>query len=179
MTLPAPSSANRPPASREKNNHTDKIPALIIALCVYVATRLSGVPLNQETLDAQRKASLAVLERPEFAANASIQKVHPKDIDDWMWELSEKGWMDQEWYKKVPLGNDPALLAREIGGVAEGLDFGEDMDIDDDDAMTITRPAGAGRSRDMHPTSARKVVPLGGLGTMVSSLVTVERTETY
>lgn len=164
---------------------TDKIPALIIALCVYVTTRLSGMPLTQDTLNAYKKGALAVLDLPEFAAdNGGIEKIRAADIEDWMWQLSEKGWMDHKWYQKVPIGDDPALLAREISGaVDEGLDFDDedddddmDMDIDEDDgtvvvATTTTTTIAADKGWN-ETSSSRKATstPLGGLDTMVSIL---------
>lgn len=127
LSNPDPCLPNNDSASIE--DRRDKLPALVIGICVYVNTRLSGCPLSVPQLEAERKASLKVLELPEFA-NSEMEKIGPKDVDDWIWDLAERGWVRHEWYQNIKCGSDSDVVSRVHGVV--GQDGLEGSDDDDD-----------------------------------------------
>ncbi|KAH0548122.1 hypothetical protein GP486_008150, partial [Trichoglossum hirsutum] len=94
---------NAPPEDKK-----DKIPALVIAVYFFVTTRLS----NQETTGSeyvrQRKAAMTALE-----ADPRILEINEpfgtKDVDAWLKEISDRGWLRLHWFNDVPEGTGLSL----------------------------------------------------------------------
>ncbi|KAI9862101.1 MAG: hypothetical protein M1813_004876 [Trichoglossum hirsutum] len=99
LTQPSPFLSNAKNAPLEDKR--DKIPALVIAVYFFVTTRLS----NQETTGSeyvhQREAAMAVMEAdPEFLENN--EPFGTKDVDAWLKEISDRGWLRLDWFDDVP-----------------------------------------------------------------------------
>ncbi|KAI9772552.1 MAG: hypothetical protein M1840_000757 [Geoglossum simile] len=106
LTQPSPFLSNDKNAASEAKR--DKVPALIIAIYFFVAMRLS----NQETTGAeyvrQRRKAMATIEADPRVLGSG-EPFGAKDVDAWVKEISEKGWLRLDWFNNIPEEPEPLL----------------------------------------------------------------------
>ena len=153
LTNSAPCLPNNPRVSAESKQ--DKIAALVISICIYVTTRISKIPLTPEVFEANCDGAIEVLNLPEYA-NKGIEKIVAKDVEDWMWELSDRGWMRLSWFTDIDLTGDSDVLAR-----SHGIETGHDDEDSDDGRLE------AGKRKVTAFSASRKDTLQSGVGTMV------------
>ena len=82
-----------------------KTPALIVAVYVYVTTRLAGSETLAMKYQQQRNSALAILE--ELAdIEAEMKNGESADVDHCMRIIRDKRWTDMDWFDNVPAGID-------------------------------------------------------------------------
>jgi origin recognition complex subunit 6 len=142
----------------------DKVPALIIAVYFFVAMRLS----NQETTGAeyvrQRKEAMATMEADPRVLGGG-EAFGTKDVDAWVKEISERGWLRLDWFNDIPEKPETLLDSTE-----------ETAEPGAGDSTPIRMAGHAPPNRRPRTSSARNVLNNRnsstihiGLGTMVSS----------
>jgi hypothetical protein len=115
LTLPSPPSSND--RENQKDDKKDKkIPALIAAVYFFVRAMLSGCEISGEDYVLQRKELLSTLAKlredeelgDELGEKAveweGWEKVSPKDVDIWLLEISNRGWLKLDWFEKIVEG---------------------------------------------------------------------------
>lgn len=165
LTLPAPNQEDR----RTERDHVEhvNVAALVIAVYVLVYTRLSGVSMTPEEFIRQRTAAIQAIqgsgiqEAIDEASNGSDVAAR---VNNWMREVSSKGWTELDWFANVPEGcglsldTGPAEADEVSGDEREVLlhrsSIVERLEIDDDEDHGILRP---------------------GLGTMVGKAIVPKR----
>ncbi|KAI9751278.1 MAG: hypothetical protein M4579_006131 [Chaenotheca gracillima] len=135
----------------------DKLPALLIALTFFAVTRLSG----QQTTGAdyvkmKDKALEATIDFGRKEQRADWEDVSTEEVDAWMKELFERGWLRLAWFEGIKEGS--------------GLGDAADMPLSEDEPSTgSARHARQiqtdGRSKRSKSTGANTLQR--GLGTMV------------
>jgi origin recognition complex subunit 6 len=114
-----------------------KMPALIAGVFFYVSIRMNGTEATQERFNEERKQVLGILRalkgNEEFAGKIGAEEadwegwevVSRKDVDAYIKELSDKGWLKLEWYENLVDGMGAA------GEVAELVEE-EDLEADEE-----------------------------------------------
>ena len=86
----------------------DKIPALIVAVFLFVETRLLGRDLNKDDLTREKAHALQILKSVDLFKD-SREIVGIGDINDWVEEIEEKNWTSLDWFSNV--GQERNLVA--------------------------------------------------------------------
>ena len=147
LTLPPPFLANNPSVPTTPKN--DKIPALIVAVYFFVATRLRGQQIQGKEYLRQRRAAMAALDAQ--GAVEGRERFEAPDVDAWLREISDRGWMRLDWFANVVEGS----------GVSIPL-------ADEDDADEMDHGGDEGRNKNEGAGPKANVSALQwGLGTMV------------
>ncbi|KAF2160690.1 hypothetical protein M409DRAFT_70233 [Zasmidium cellare ATCC 36951] len=111
---------------------TSKWPALLIALQLFTAARMKGVEVEDEEIKAMKKTATEAVKTvcrdkkdslPEDLG-AGLKKLD-SNIDFYMLEAEDSGWLDMEWFQNIPEGQD---LEPEI----------EDSEENDDEDVLVT-----------------------------------------
>lgn len=89
---------NNPRAPLEPKR--DKLPALIVSLGFLVQTRLAGKVTPPSEYIRIRAPAVAELNGPELADKVD-ERVEETDVDCWMREISDRGWLRADWYKSI------------------------------------------------------------------------------
>ena len=134
----------------------DKVPALIIAVYFFVATRLSGKETTGQEYTRQKHEALALMENWEVGRRER-GKVVEKDVDAWLKEINAKGWLQREWFQNIKYGGG---LEKEEDEEDRLSQSGQDSDGGDQNGREKSS-----RKRKKH--SADQETPVYGLGTMV------------
>lgn len=113
LTLPAPLQSVPLRRSEPKK---DKIPAMMVAVYLFVSTRLSGVEITPGEYSQVRGTALEILNRID-AGEADKEVVDGEDVDEWLREIRDRGWTSLDWFENVGEGTG---LGLEGIGVANG-----------------------------------------------------------
>jgi origin recognition complex subunit 6 len=155
LTRPAPFLSNAANASTE--DRKDKVPALIAAVYFFVTTRLRGMEMSSKDYIAQRKAVLDVLEK-EKGLNGNKEgweDVVSKDIDEWLMEISGRGWLRLDWFENVEEGSGLEIRRPDADGEEEEVD------------EPVEGRTATARRRMTNLEEPQRFTLLCGLGTMV------------
>lgn len=102
-----------------------KIPALLVAVLLYVMALISGRPLHQFSYDRYRDRLLpwvnGLRENPDVITKVgngeegweNWEEVTISDIDKWRDEIATRGWTDMEWCKNIMSGKDVRVTDEE------------------------------------------------------------------
>lgn len=175
LTLPSPVTRE---TFADKELQGLKTPALIVAVFFFVRTRLLGKEVDGKTYSAEKKRLLGMLEvlrdneelsetmkaklgrKSQAVEDGQVwkgwEKVKSRDVDMWLKDINEKGWLSLDWYQNVVEG---AGLA-EDNGIADESD---DMQVDQEDDEEEEKP-------DKQANGLENVLQ-AGLGTMMQDRV--------
>ncbi|KAI9672039.1 MAG: hypothetical protein M1829_004583 [Trizodia sp. TS-e1964] len=103
LTLPAPFLSNNTKAPHADKK--DKIPALIIAVYFFIKTRLLGEAAEAGDYQAQRRLLMKILVAEDSPAKDVQEKIVTDDVDAWLREISERGWLRLDWFGNVVEGS--------------------------------------------------------------------------
>jgi origin recognition complex subunit 6 len=119
-----------------------KIAALIAAVWFYVTVKMEAAPTDDQAFRQRRKRVFGILKglKGDEAVNAKVGEgeeawegwdvVTVKDVDAWLLEITEKGWLRMEWYGNVEDG----------GGVSGDVpDEEEDHDEEDEQIKRVQK----------------------------------------
>ncbi|KAI9847088.1 MAG: hypothetical protein M1837_003206 [Sclerophora amabilis] len=147
----------------------DKLPALLIALFFFTMTRLSGEEMTGKDYVRMRDVALEAVN--EFTLDDladqgdGFEEVQRTDVDAWMKELAERGWLRLKWFEYIWEGSG-------LGDASDTMPEGER-----DDVPLAPARRSAGRSPTM-VSREKKSVKLGagkslqlGLGTMMQERI--------
>ncbi|KAI9679493.1 MAG: hypothetical protein M1817_005515 [Caeruleum heppii] len=134
LTLPAPFDPDH--ATERLPTKRDKIPALVVGV-FFVFARLVGEPIPPTEYIQWRDTALTELAQwmnQHDAATAEVaesENFSPEDVNVWLSEMSERGWMRLDWYQNVEQGagleiganaqddvEDSSMQSREDSGTA-------------------------------------------------------------
>lgn len=96
---------------------TGKWPALLIALQLFTAARTKGVKVDDQVIKAMRETAIEAVESYVVTFCSGRQDSRPKglaeglqtlesNINFYMLEAEDSGWLDMEWYQNVPQGQE-------------------------------------------------------------------------
>jgi ankyrin repeat protein len=106
LALPSPSLGNG--GENQREDKKDKIPALIAAVYFYVRTRLSGCETSGQEYVSQRNGVLSTLSKlkkvKEGLELEGWENVGTNDIDIWILEISNHGWLKLDWFENIVEG---------------------------------------------------------------------------
>ena len=155
LTLPAPlQSSNGAAASSEPKR--DKIPAIIIAVYLLVTTRLSGVETSVEDYNRIKSAALRTLNTID-AGKTVREEIAGKDVDEWLWEIRDRGWTGLDWFANIGEGT-----GLDVDGLRGDNEASEDGTESEQGRMPVKQSL-------IGLDKSKKNTLQAGLGTMVGS----------
>jgi origin recognition complex subunit 6 len=159
LFLPCPKDLASQKGVKESDKMEGKIPALVGTIFFYVFAALEDRQTNKKELFEEKKRVLKILCGLK-ADGAVVSKVGEgdegwlgweivamKDMNVWISEIVEKGWLEMEWRSNVVDGSGASGRVEEIG------DWEVEVDVEEEDDEVMERA-----SRRMRRT---------GLGTMM------------
>lgn len=114
---------------KEEKTAEQKIPAIVAAVWFFVSCQMLGKDLDGDEYNARRNVVLDVFKEMHDDENLKEKIAHDQaakdgwvsvdgsDLKTWMNELSEKNWIDMDWFLNIPL--------QEIDGVVEEVEGDE------------------------------------------------------
>ena len=178
LTKPAPFLPNDPRASAEGKR--DALPALVVAVCFFVNTRLSGKSTASKTYPEKRQKAVDLVNWLGSKQDAGDwETVQPEDVDDWMRDISARGWLRLDWLPPMKVGranpspssSSLASAQNDQDAVVLGSDDDEAGHVGDSEDIRI-RPRKKGRRIIGGTFGATRMDTLQcGLGTMVRTYV--------
>ncbi|OBT60814.1 hypothetical protein VE03_09806 [Pseudogymnoascus sp. 23342-1-I1] len=138
LTLPTPK------PEKGDGKEKQKVPALVAAIYVLVHTRLTAKEVSGKEYLALRRSILAGLKslRADEEVVEKVEKeeageagwegwtnIVGKDVDDWLVELSSRGWVGLDWFENIESGS--GIEGPETRN--EPMNDAEDEDADGDD----------------------------------------------
>ena len=153
LTVPSPTE-NLIPNSELVHLRGLDTAALIVAVYLFVRARLSGEELAEKDYERQRNQAIETLS----LAHTLCKDCDPQDVDEWMREISSRGWAELDWFQNVGVG---AGLGVERSNEEEGQ---SDADEDDGAEMLMKERI------ELDSFSIEKPYLQAGLGTMVCTL---------
>ena len=135
LTGPAPFLPNDPRASAEGKR--DALPALVVAICFFVNTRLSGKSTASKAYPEKRQKAIDLVNRlrSKHDAAGDWETVRPEDVDDWMRDISARGWLRLEWLPPMKVGRaDPSSSSSSSSASTQEDQDTIVFDSDDDEA---------------------------------------------
>lgn len=140
------------------------VSALIVAVYLFVRTRLAGVKTPSAEYQRQKTLALDILKK--FAGkDAKQEELEVADVDECARKFGEHRWTEMDWFENIPIG---------IGlGVVEGSEnVADDASGDEEFGGEQLIPVLRSTSRLSHTADHEYLQP--GLGTMVSRLLRKE-----
>lgn len=124
LTLPAPLQAVPVRLDEPKK---DKIPAMMVAVYLFVTTRLSGVEITPGEYSQVRGTALEMLNSID-AGQADIEVVDGGDVDEWLREIRDRGWTSLDWFENVGEGTGLGLDGIRVANGASEDDLGSEQE---------------------------------------------------
>ena len=113
------------PNSRPRKKNAEG--ALIIAVFFFVFMRLMDMQTTGEEYVALRASAIRALEGQAGAENGQ-EGVDASDVDTWIKEISETGWLKEAWFENIEAGGGVTRLGEpvedEVKATAEAEDVG-------------------------------------------------------
>jgi len=137
----------------------DKVPALVIAVFLFVATRLVG----RETSGGEYSRRKEIGMRALRGLGGEGEEIEGRDVDGWVREIGSRGWQTLDWFANVGEGSGLGLCdgGEEEGSMAdEGNGKGGDLV---EPLMPVRRKIQGIGVRNVNVGTLQ-----AGLGTMVS-----------
>ncbi|KAI9866908.1 MAG: hypothetical protein M1830_005882 [Pleopsidium flavum] len=163
LTLPPPHLSNRSRATAVETKK-DKIPALITAVYLFVAARLSGEETTSEDYIKQRNTVMDALQGVKVGREGR-EAITGRDVDLWVREIGNMGWQTLDWFANIGEGTGLGL---------HGDDEADENDEDMGDVVEARTPL---KHRIEAMRAPKRDTLQAGLGTMVGvhMLVSCER----
>lgn len=159
LTLPPPHVANNSPSTAIERKK-DKIRALIIAVYLFVATRLSGEETSSDDYKRQRNIVMDALQGVEVGMEER-EATAGRDVDLWLKEVGDKGWQTLDWFANIG------------EGAGLGLHTNDEVDEDNEDMGDVVEARTPMKHKIAAIKSSKRNTQQAGLGTMVSVLLAV------
>ncbi|KAH0545543.1 hypothetical protein FGG08_000374 [Glutinoglossum americanum] len=167
LTQPSPFLSNAKTAPPEDKK--DKIPALIIAVYFFVTTRLSNRETTGSEYVRQRKAAMATMDANPRVWD-SDEHFETKDVDAWLKEISDRGWLRLDWFNDVPEGAGLSLEMPEDDELPEGAVEAPVPILKAGHVSSGKRPSRASSTRNVSDNYNNSTLHIG-LGTMMQDRV--------
>lgn len=153
LTLPPPHVATSRSGTAGQRK-TDKIPALIVAVYLFVAARLSGEETSSDDYVRKRDTVMSALREVEVGKERR-ETITARDVDLWLMEVNENGWQTLDWFDNIGEGTGLGL---------HGTDEGNE--VDEDSHVVVERTPLKQTIVAMRAPKRDTLQP--GLGTMVN-----------
>lgn len=105
----------------------DKIPAMMVAVYLFVSTRLSGVEITPGEYSQVRGRALEILNSID-AGQAEREVVDGEDVDEWLREIRDRGWTSLDWFENVGEGTGLGLDEIRVANGASEDDLGSEQE---------------------------------------------------
>ena len=143
-----------------------KTSALIVAVYLFVTTRLAGVQTRPDDYRRQKDHALEIL-RNAAGGDPEEKNVDNGDVDMCAREIRDQKWTEMDWFANVPMGAGVGVE------VDDGLDDAQPEGSVDGEAEEV-HLLPMKRSKSGKAESADRDYLLPGLGTMVRPSIHVE-----
>lgn len=131
------------------------VEALIVAVYLFVRTRLSGVHTDPKAFPAQRVKALTVVSDLRGRSESS-EALKSTDVEEWMIEIARGRWTELDWFANVK------------EGAGLGVDDGRVGSVDDSDGSDVDRNEALVHGKhNFDGLAPEKSYLQPGLGTMV------------
>lgn len=124
LTLPAPLPSGTATRGEPKK---DKIPALMVAVYLFVITRLSGVEITPGEYSQVTSAALKILDSAEVG-KAQTEDVNGEDVGEWLREIRDRGWTSLDWFENIGEGTGLDLDGSKVVDGASEDDLGSEQE---------------------------------------------------
>lgn len=138
----------------------DKVPALVIAVFLFVATRLVGRETSGGEYSRRKEIGIEAL---RGVCGGEGEEIEGRDVDGWVREIGSRGWQTLDWFANVREGSGLGLCE---GGEEEGSMDGEGngKEVELVEPVTPVRR----KVQGMGVRNVNVATLQAGLGTMVS-----------